>query len=106
MEGWSIIYGLSQNPDTNDYILVQKHFTWISENEEIDDLEMQLKISNNNNSIFEWIPYNQFNEIKKTGEGNFATAYSAIWKDGPLYLENQKIQIQMIIFWFKTILLG
>jgi hypothetical protein len=34
----------------------------------------------NKNTIIEWIPYNQFNEIKKTGNNNS----SAIWKDGPL----------------------
>ena len=33
---------------------------------------------------FEWIPYNQFGNIKEIGKGGFATVYSAIWKDGPL----------------------
>jgi serine/threonine protein kinase len=27
---------------------------------------------------------NQFNNIKKIGEGGFSTVYSAIWKDGLL----------------------
>jgi hypothetical protein len=38
-----------------------------------------------NNEIFEWIPYNQFDEIKETGKNNSIAVYSATWKDGPLY---------------------
>src|SRR5436190_214514 len=33
--------------------------------------------------VFEWIPYNQFNDIKEIGRGGFVI-YSAIWKNGPL----------------------
>ncbi|CAB5396515.1 unnamed protein product [Rhizophagus irregularis] len=97
MEGWSIIqeakkypikhksfqvlYGISQNPDTGNYILV---LIWTSGNEKIDNFiqERQLKITNNNDDIvLEWIPYNQFNEIMETGKNNLITVYSAIWKD-------------------------
>jgi hypothetical protein len=58
----------------------------ISGNEIIDNLiqEVQLKIDANYKKIFEWIPYNQFNNIKKTGKRDFDKLYSAIWKDGPL----------------------
>src|SRR5947207_11693363 len=82
------IYGISQNPDTNDYILVQKNFTWLSGNEKIDNFiqEMQLNINSHNDIVLEWIPYNYFNEIKKI---NSITIYSAIWKDGPLYWNEQ-----------------
>ena len=61
-----------------------------SKNEKIDDLikEMRLKINSCFNIVFEWIPYDQFNYIKKVGEGGFATVYSAIWKDGPLKYDN------------------
>ena len=45
---------------------------------------MQLKIDRQSNIVFEWIPYNQFSNIKEIGRGGFATVYSAIWKDGPL----------------------
>ena len=45
---------------------------------------MQLKIEKYNHIVFEWIPYNQFSDIKEIGRGGFATVYSAIWKDGPL----------------------
>src|SRR5688572_30233144 len=59
---------------------------WTSGNEKIDKLiqEMQLKIGDVDDIVFEWIPYNQFSDIKEIGRGGFATVYSAIWKDGPL----------------------
>ena len=59
---------------------------WTSGNEKIDDFiqAMQLKIDDVDDIVFEWIPYNQFSDIKEIGRGGFATVYSAIWKDGPL----------------------
>jgi hypothetical protein len=77
------LYGISLNPDTNDYILVQKYPTWISGNEKIDDFiqKRQLIIED---YLFEWIPYSQFNKIKEMGKNGPITIYSAIWKDGPL----------------------
>jgi hypothetical protein len=87
------IYGISQNPDTNDYILVQNYLinliNWKSGNEIIDDFiqEMQLSDKNKDNVIFEWIPYDQFSEIKEAGENKSIIVYSAIWKDGPLCLD-------------------
>ena len=59
---------------------------WTSGNEKIDNFiqEMQLKIDDVNDIVFEWIPYNQFSDIKEIGRGGFATVYSAIWKDGRL----------------------
>src|SRR5436305_2180898 len=65
---------------------------WTSGNEKIDNFiqEMQLKINDRRDIVFEWIPYNQFSDIKEIGRGGFATVYSAIWKDGPLkYYENE-----------------
>jgi serine/threonine protein kinase len=50
---------------------------------------MQLKIDSNWNLIFEWIPFNQFINIKEIGRGGFATVYSAIWKDGPLCYDSK-----------------
>ena len=47
-----------------------------------------MQLNNNDPSdIFEWIPYNQFNDIEEIGRDAFATIYSAIWKDGPLYYD-------------------
>ena len=59
---------------------------YYSGNKKIDKLiqEMQLKIYSKNDAIFEWIPYNQFDNIKEISKGDFATIYSAIWKNGPL----------------------
>ena len=51
---------------------------------------MQLKISSHYDIVFEWIPYNQFDNIKKIGKGGFATVFSAIWEDGPLYYNNKE----------------
>jgi hypothetical protein len=59
-----------------------------SRNDEIDYLiqEMQLRINDYRDIVFEWIPYNQFdqfNDIKEVGMG-LVNLYSAVWKDGPL----------------------
>jgi hypothetical protein len=86
------IYGISQNPITNDYVIIQNTLIWASGNEKIDDSiqEMQSNIKEYHDIVFEWIPYNQFYEIKEIDKGGFATVYSAIWKDGPLlYLKGQ-----------------
>jgi hypothetical protein len=81
------LYGMSQNPDSNDYILVQNNFiNWTSGNKIIDNLIQEML---SNNTIFEWIPYNQFNEIKETGKNNSIIVYSAIWKNGPLSYSNK-----------------
>jgi hypothetical protein len=105
------IYGISQNSDTKDYIMIfenkyceecgkqyvdienkwckscrindlKENFTNWSENEKIDNLiqELRLKINESSDTIFEWIPYDQFSDIKEIGEGGFAKVYSAIWK--------------------------
>src|SRR5947208_3330298 len=105
--------GISQNPVTKDYLLVlqdqycencgekytetvyrwckschlKENFTnWTSGSKKLDDFiqEIQLNINDYDDIVFEWIPYNQFNNIKEIGKGGFATVYSAIWKDGPL----------------------
>jgi serine/threonine protein kinase len=61
-----------------------------SGNEVIDKLiqDMQSKINSYDDIVFEWVPYNQFSNIKKVGEGGFAEVYSAIWIDGPLCYDN------------------
>src|SRR6266496_4040772 len=59
-----------------------KNYIKPSGDKKIDEFiqEMQLKITCYNDPVFEWIPYNQFNDIKLIGKGGFATVYSAIWK--------------------------
>ena len=72
---------------------------WTSGNEKIDSFiqEMQLKIDHPYEDIlFEWIPYNQFGDIKEIGRGGFATVFSAIWKDGQLkHDENTKKYVKL-----------
>ncbi|EXX58390.1 hypothetical protein RirG_198460 [Rhizophagus irregularis DAOM 197198w] len=102
----SKLYGISQDPKTRDYILVFKHKTidimdtmkiitnWTSGNEKIDNLiqKMRLKFNETSNILFEWIPYDQFNNIKVIGRDEFATIYSAIWSDGPLHYDNYRFK--------------
>ncbi|CAB5362383.1 unnamed protein product [Rhizophagus irregularis] len=104
------IYGISQNPDTKDYIVVFQNercticgktyhitYKWCkfchiekfissSENKKIDDLiqEMRMKTHNPGTMVFEWIPYSEFDSIEKIDKGGFSVIYSAIWKIGPL----------------------
>ncbi|UZO08935.1 uncharacterized protein OCT59_029178 [Rhizophagus irregularis] len=109
-------YGITQNPNTKDYMLVCKieyyceicgkkynnqfernNKSCIScqtnhENKKIHDLIQEIKLNIDHNSgdfdiMFEWIPYDQFNDIKEIGKGGFSTVYSAIWKDGVLFYD-------------------
>jgi serine/threonine protein kinase len=72
-----------------DYL--RKNFTNWSGNEKINEFiqEMQLKVNNPNDTLFEWISFNQFKNIKKIGEGGFAKVYSAEWKNGPLHYDKE-----------------
>jgi hypothetical protein len=62
--------------------------SFYSLNEKIDSLikEIQLKINYDSDIVFEWIPYDQLNDIQEIGkDDDFDTMlYSATWKDGPL----------------------
>jgi hypothetical protein len=57
-------------------------------NQRIDSLikEIQVKINYNSQIVFEWIPYDQLNDIQEISkDDNFdAMLYSATWKYGPL----------------------
>ncbi len=55
---------------------------------------MQLKIEYCNDVIVEWIPYNQFYNIKEIENNGFATVHSAIWKDGQLHYNRHKIKFE------------
>ncbi|GBC01498.1 hypothetical protein RclHR1_04200016 [Rhizophagus clarus] len=69
-------------PCERNYFL--NNFTnWTSGNEKIDLFiqEMQLKIEKWEDIIFEWIPYDQFNDVKEISRNNFNIIYSAIWKN-------------------------
>ncbi|CAB5388538.1 unnamed protein product [Rhizophagus irregularis] len=126
------VYGISQNPDTNDYILVwqdkyreyckkcnnvytnvddqwckqcqinylkNNFINWSSENDVIDNFiqQRQLEANGRLDVILEWIPYNQFLNIKEIGKGGFATIYSATWKGGPLNYSVDKSKYTRIL---------
>ncbi|GBB93540.1 hypothetical protein RclHR1_21900002 [Rhizophagus clarus] len=109
-------HGISQNPITKDFILVlqDKYYCIMCgkkynnkfeicntscilcqtshKNKKISNLIQEMKLNIDHNSskfdiMFEWIPYDQFDDIKEIGKGGFSTVYSAIWKDGFLYLK-------------------
>ena len=71
---------------------------YYSGNKKIDNLiqEMQLKISYKSDIVFEWIPYSKLYNIEEINKGDFATVYSAIWKDGPLHYDNYKKELKRI----------
>ncbi|GBB88754.1 hypothetical protein RclHR1_15340002 [Rhizophagus clarus] len=117
-----VTYGISQNPNTNDYIIVledgycencgeiyadksnkwcepcqindlEQNFTnRASGNEKIDNFikEMLMNIKRCEDLIVEWIPYNQFSNIKEIIKSDLAIIYSAIWMDGPLIYDYEK----------------
>ncbi|GBB83695.1 hypothetical protein RclHR1_10390007 [Rhizophagus clarus] len=64
--------------------LLKNNFTnWTSGNEKIDEViqKRQSKINNYEDTVLEWIPYNELIYIKEAGENDFAVA---IWTEGPL----------------------
>ncbi|GET03125.1 kinase-like domain-containing protein [Rhizophagus clarus] len=106
-------YGISQDPNTKDYILVlqlryycekcnKKYDNQFEistksclscqtnhEDKKINDFiqEMRLNIDHSltkYRTMFEWIPYDRFDDIKEIGKGGFSMVYSAIWEDGLL----------------------
>jgi hypothetical protein len=72
--------------------LKQNFTNWTSGNEKIDELiqEMQIEIDKYDDVIVEWIPYNQFNDVKEISKDDYATLYSARWVDGPLKYDCDK----------------
>ena len=67
-------------------------FTNWSDNEEINYFIQEMQSQFDYDSfLFEWIPYNQFNNIKGICKGHFTTVFSAIsWKNGPLHYNKSK----------------
>ena len=68
-------------------------YNWTSGNREIDDfiLEIQLKINSYYDIIFEWISYDQFNDIKEIDKDDFSIVYSATW-NGPLKYDTSTLK--------------
>src|ERR1043166_3821437 len=92
-ENWSYTY-IKWCESCQINYLKNNFINWTSENEKIDDFiqKKQLKINHSWNSVFEWIPYDQFNEIKEIVKNDFVEVHTAIWKDGPLHFSNKWIR--------------
>ncbi|CAB5388884.1 unnamed protein product [Rhizophagus irregularis] len=122
------IYGISQDPDTKDYIIVlqsnyceicgeiytsihgewcescqinnlkQNFVNWSSENKKIDESiqSMQMNIKSCQDLIVEWVPYNQFDDIKEINKDDSSTLYSALWMNGPLEYEYDKKEYERV----------
>src|SRR5439155_26443340 len=66
---------------------------WTSGNEIIDDFIHKCQIQSSlPQSILEWIPFEEFENIEKLTEGGFSTIYTAGWTRGIIidYNENEK----------------
>ncbi|CAG8573365.1 11169_t:CDS:2 [Acaulospora morrowiae] len=79
---------------------------WTSGNSEIDKI-----IRKSQESLFaikeplEWIPFEQFHNVKKIDEGAFSTVYSANWRDGPLFRKDLPKKVFLKIITASFILL-
>ena len=57
--------------------------TWSYGNEIVDNFIQKCQMmSSLPTQIIEWIPYNQFEDVKKLTEGGFSTIYTATWTKG------------------------
>jgi len=88
---------------------LEKNFIrWTDANEKIDNLsqEVQVKVDNPPDIVFEGIPYDHYNDIEMIADGRFAQLYSGIWEDGPLnyntneykYIRSQNMKVNLKYF--------
>ncbi|RHZ69940.1 hypothetical protein Glove_276g37 [Diversispora epigaea] len=67
-----------------------KHFqndfnNWTSGNDKIDKFIRDVQLNANYQwDIIEWIPYDQFKDVKQIGKGGFGTIHYAMWIDGSI----------------------
>ncbi|CAB4446052.1 unnamed protein product [Rhizophagus irregularis] len=98
------IYGITQDPETKNYMMVlnnkckicksicyaiyfqYKFIDWTSGNNDIDKFIQNTQLSVHKDSemshALEWIPYGRFEDIKYIAEGGFSKVYRANWIDG------------------------
>ena len=66
--------------------------SWISSGDKkLDEIirNTQLEAKGFNSRYYiEWIPYDDLKDIKKIGEGGFATVYQGEWSNGPKFIDN------------------
>src|SRR5688572_25622089 len=85
-ESYENIFEWCKSCQINDF---KEGFTdWTSENEKIDNFiqVMQLEINEYDDVVFEWIPYDQFGNIKEIGGDNYLVA---TWKNGLLMYDQE-----------------
>src|SRR5207253_504870 len=83
--GYNTLGGWCQSCDPQSLTL-----GWSSKNSEIDEIikSTQLQAKEYDNSHYlQWIPYEEFKDIEKIGEGGFATIYKARWVGGEKYID-------------------
>ena len=78
-----------------------------SGNKQIDDfIQEKTEKQSRDDIVFEWILYNQFENIKEIGRSDFSIIYSAIWKNGPLYYDdeyrNSKNEKVTLKYWYDS----
>ncbi|EXX50530.1 Tpk1p [Rhizophagus irregularis DAOM 197198w] len=103
-------YGITQNPKTNNYMMVlndkckkcnytcnaihfQQNFVdWTSGNDYIDKFiqDSQLSVHKNAEATLEWIPYDRLYDIKYITKVGFCGIYRANWIDGYICNWNDK----------------
>ena len=68
--------------------------SWTSSgNEKLDEIirNTQLEAKGFESHYYiEWIPYDDLKNIKKIGEGGFATVYQGKWSNGPKFVQDNK----------------
>ena len=63
--------------------LKAKFSNWTSGNDDIDNLIQQCQLETlEPEKVFEWIPYNNLQDVKYLTEGGFSEIYTAVWIDG------------------------
>ncbi|PKK67153.1 hypothetical protein RhiirC2_783889, partial [Rhizophagus irregularis] len=102
-----ITYGITQNPETKDYMIVLKNYynnkcnkcdcacgsihfllnfnNWTSGNDDIDEFIQGTQLSTHKNDVkkaLEWIPYNKLYNVEYIAKGGFGIVYKANWIDG------------------------
>jgi hypothetical protein len=72
----------------------KKNFNnWTSGNEDVDKFIKETQLSARQHfNILEWIPYKRFHDIKYIAKGGFGKVYRAKWKDGYIFMWDNKIQ--------------
>ena len=68
--------------------------SWTSSGDEkLDEIirNTQLEVKGFDSCYYiEWIPYDDLKDIKKIGEGRFATVYEGKWSNGPRFIRGNK----------------